>query len=265
MSTHLLIAAAYLEHLPQGTKLVLMAAADSADEHTLESAPGLPKLRAWSGLSKSQALAIVAQLAKPVDKGGLGLLERLEAGRLGRRAVYRVFPNGVPSIPHPSEVAARYDDEGGSGRQDPQVIPRVGDDTAQEGPADATLGSGEAPSRVRPAGPLQSYPSVSNAPSAPEHVETRRPAPPASGFPGSRSSNAADVEEAKGIARRARGANDQPCPIHPAMIVPCGRCANAAADAKTRKAAADKARQLIRDATTAPVAPPTDTEEPAAS
>jgi len=120
VSTHLLIAAAYLEDLPQGTKLALMAIADSGDEQTLEAAPGLPKIRAWSGLSKSQALAVIAQLAKPVDKGGLGLIERLEAGRLGRRAVYRVFPNGVPPIPHPHEVAARY--ETGSGPQDPPVM-----------------------------------------------------------------------------------------------------------------------------------------------
>lgn len=39
MSTHLLIAAMYLEDLPQGRKLVLAAIADSADEHTLEAAP----------------------------------------------------------------------------------------------------------------------------------------------------------------------------------------------------------------------------------
>lgn len=253
MSTHLLIAAAYLEGLPQGTKLALMAIADSGDEHTLESAPGLPKLRAWSGLSKSQALAVVAQLVAD------GLVERLEAGRLGRRAVYRVFPNGVPAIPHPSEVAARY--EGGSGQQDPPVIPRVGDNDAQEGPAHATLGSGEAPTRVRPAGPLHASTSVSiGATPSTEPVETRRSA---SGFPGSRSSNAADVEEAKAIARRARGANDVPCPIHPAMIVPCGRCANEAAKVPPERRAehARKARQLIREAASGPVAPPTDTEE----
>lgn len=259
MSTHLLIAAAYLEDLPQGTKLALMAVADSADEHTLLSAPGLPKVRAWSGLSKSQALAVIATLAKPADQGGLGLIQRVEAGRLGRRASFLVFPNGVPSIPHPTEVAARYDDEGGSGQQDPQVIPRVGDDASREGLADATLGSGQAPARVRPTGPLQSYPSVSSAQRVTEPVESRRSA---SGFPGSRTSTAADLEEAKGIARRARGANDQPCPIHPSMIVPCGRCANQAATPEQRAAAAAEARRLI--AAQQHVAPDTDTatEEP---
>lgn len=256
MSTHLLIAAAYLEGLPQGTKLALMAIADSGDEHTLLSAPGLPKIRAWSGLSRAQALAVVAQLAKPVAEGGLGLIERVEAGRLGRRASFRVFPHGVPAIPHPKEVEARYPTTGGSGPQDPQVIPNPGDDVAQEGPANQTLGSDSGPSRVRPAGPLQSYPSVSSAQRPTTPVETGRSA---SGFPGSRASTAASAEEAQGIARRARGANDQPCPRHPGMIVPCGRCANAAADAKARKAAAAKARKLIAQATD--VAPPTDTEE----
>jgi hypothetical protein len=247
MSTHLLIAAAYLENLPQGTKLALMAIADSGDEHTLISAPGLPKVRAWSGLSKSQALAVIAQLVAD------GLVERHEAGRLGRRASFRVFPNGVPPIPHPSEVAARY--EGGSGEQDPQVIPRVGDDASREGPADATLGSGLAPSRVRPAGPLHASTSVSSAQRSTSPVETGRSA---SGFPGSRASSAATAEEAQGIARRARGANDHPCPIHPGMIVPCGRCAHDRATPEQRAEAAKLARQLIREQTD-PVAPPTDT------
>jgi hypothetical protein len=255
MSTHLLIAAMYLDGLPQGRKLVLAAIADSGDEHTLESAPGLPKMRAWSGLSKSAVLDNVKALEDA------GLITRLEAGRLGRRAVYQVFPAGVPAIPHPSDVAARYPSSG-SGEQDPPVIPNVGDNPARQGPASRTLGSGSTPSRVLPAGPLHAYPSVSSAQRPTEPVETGRSA---SGFPGSRATSAEAREEAQGIARRARGANDQPCPIHPAMIVPCGRCANAAADAKTRKAAAAEARRLIREARTAPVAPPTDTEERSAS
>jgi DNA-binding MarR family transcriptional regulator len=235
MSTHLLVAAAYLEGLPQGTKLVLMAIADSGDEQTLESAPGLPKLRAWSGLSKSQALAVVAQLVTD------GLVERVEAGRLGRRAVYRVFPNGVPAIPHPDEVKARYADSlaGGSGQPDPQVTPPVGDNPAQEGPAHRTLGSGEAPSRVRPTGPLHASTSVSIGEQPTRTpVESRRPAPPSTGFPGSR----ATAEEDRAIARRARGANDVPCPLHSDMIVPCGRCAHEAAKL-TRE---DRAARLKR-------------------
>lgn len=231
VSTHLLIAAAYLEGLPQGRKLVLMAIADSGDEHTLESAPGLPKIRAWSGLSRSAALSAVKSLATPLDGGGDGLIERVSAGRLGRRAVYRVFPAGVPAIPHPTEVAARYNDPA-----------EPVDNSVEEGPASKTLGSCPAPSRVLPAGPLQSYPSVSSAQRPAEPVEHRRQA---GGFPGSRATNAAAAEDAQGVARRAHGANDVACTRHAGMIVPCGRCASEAADATHRKLRADEARRML--------------------
>lgn len=246
MSTHLLIAAAYLEGLPQGRKLVLMAIADSADEHTLEAAPGLPKLRAWSGLSKGPTMAHVKGLED--DK----LIERVEAGRLGRRAVYRVFPLGVPAIPHPSEVAARYA---------PDNVGEPVDNSPGEGPASKTLGSCSDPSRVLPAGPLHTYPSVSTRVSGSEPVETRRrPAPPAPGFPGSRASTAAAAEEARALARRARGANNVPChvPEHAAAgeVMPCGRCAHAAAEDRRRdpdaaKRAIAQARAAMRGTATA--------------
>lgn len=232
MSTHLLIAAAYLEGIPQGRKLVLMAIADSADEHTLEAAPGLPKLRAWSGLSKGPTMAHVKGLED--DK----LIERVEAGRLGRRAVYRVFPLGVPAIPHPSEIAARYA---------PDTAGEPVDNSPEEGPASRTLGSCLTASRVLPAGPLHTNPSVSTREAplhAPQVGENRRPAPPASGFPGSR----ATAEEDRAVARRARGAHNVPChvPAHAAAgeIVPCGRCAHAAANSDPDKI--EEARRLVR-------------------
>lgn len=202
MSTHLLIAAMYLEDLPQGRKLILAAIADSADEHTLEAAPGLPKLRAWSGLSKSAALAQVKALEDS------GIVQRIEAGRLGRRAVYRVFPAGVPAIPHPDEVRARYDTQ-------PVHNP------PKEGPASRTLGSCLTPSRVLPAGPLQSSTSVSIGATPSEPVDKRpTPSAPSTGFPGSR----ATAEDERGIRNRARGAHNQPCPFHADQTVPCGRC-----------------------------------------
>lgn len=251
MSTHLLIAAAYLEDLPQGTKLVLMAIADSADEHTLESAPGLPKLRAWSGLGKSQALAVVAQL------DAARYVERLEGGRFGRRAVYRVFPDGVPAIPHPSEVAARY--APGSGRPDPTKIPNIGDDPVDNdtdrvrptGP----IGSDLTPSRVRPTGPLQSSTSVNSARAPREStgspVDKPTPsAPQGSGFPGARTRT-----EDRPDPRTQRGHHDQPCPLHPEHVVPCGRCAHAAATSDPAKVA--QARQQARAATRAAKAPAT--------
>lgn len=239
MSTHLLIAAAYLEGLPQGTKLVLMAVADSADEHTLESAPGLPKLRAWSGLGKSQALASVATL---IDGN---YLERIEAGRFGRRAVYRVFPSGVPAIPHPTEVAARY--APGSGPPDPTDDPEVVDDVVENSDdrvrPTGPIGSDETPSRVRPTGPLHASTSVSKgSPFSTGRQPTS--SAPSTGFPGARAAS----EEERGIARRARGANNVAChiPEHAAAgeIVPCGRCAYAARNADPVKIA--EAKALLR-------------------
>lgn len=227
MSTHLLIAAAYVEGLTAPAKLVLMAFADSGDEHTRESAPGLPKLRAWSGLTKSPTMTHVKGL---VDAG---LLVQITPGRRGRRAVYQVFPAGVPAIPHPREVAARYADDtepvdnpspNGSRQQDPNV----------------ELGSCETPHRVLPTGPLHASTSVSTR---------ERPTPPASGrvenssgFPGARP----PADDAQGIRRRAHGANDVPCTRHPEHVVPCGQCANAALNADPAAVAA--ARQLARDA-----------------
>lgn len=248
VSTHLLIAAAYLEDLPQGTKLVLMAIADSGDEHTLEAAPGLPKLRAWSGLGKSQTLRVVAQLAEA------GHIKRILPGRVGRRAVYSVFPNGVPAIPHPSEVAARYATEDLSTPGD-ELVENPESRVAPMRPSE-NRGSHETPGRVAPMRPLHADTSVSTrvAPSTGRQPTTSA----ASGFPGSRST----AEEDKAIARRARGAHDQACPFHADQIVPCGRCAHAAANSDPAKVA--EARQLARAATRAAkthTAQPT-TEEP---
>lgn len=277
MSTHLLIAAAYLEDLPQGTKLVLMAVADSADEHTLDAAPGLPKLRAWSGLSKSQVLRTVAQLAQSVDDGGLGYLERVEAGRFGRRAVYRVFPRGVPGIPHPSEVAARYapsDDSAGSRPCDPSDLsesvdnpesyPQVPDSQGRTG---ATHRVASDAARVAPVGPLHASTSVlssasaSSNGSAPVDRPASRPST-ASGFPGAR-----QPEQSSGDTRSQRGHYDQPCPFHPDQIMPCRRCVHLASkiDPEVVEAAKERARELLHAATARPtVINGTDTTPPTA-
>lgn len=272
MSTHLLIAAAYTEGLPQSTKLVLMAFADSADEHTLEAAPGLPKLRAWSGVSKQQVVKITTALTEA------GYIERMTAGRLGRRAVYRVFPAGVPAIPHPDEVAARF--------ADTQVVPNVDNaqsypqDEVREGRTSAPHRGASGPSRGAPARPLQSLTSVSIGEPAdnppPPRVDKPLPRPStASGFPGARPT-ATDLEALAGIRRRALGANNVPCPLHPEHVHPCGRCAHAAADLDAehvqaaRKTARDairktrQARQARQGATTeAPAATTTEETRPA--
>lgn len=233
MSVHMMIAAAYLEELNPSAKLVLMAFADSGDEQTLESAPGFAKLRAWSGLKRSQTTATVAQLVAG------RYVELVEGGRLGRRAVYRVFPDGVPAIPHPREVTARYSTDSSPPVENP----------AEEGPTHRPLGADPAATRGRPTGPLQSFTSVSSARTVSEPVETRRP--PAAGFPGSR----ATAEEDRAVARRARGAHNRPCPMHPDEVVPCRRCAHVAANADPAVVA--EARQQARAAVRAAHEEPT--------
>lgn len=212
-----MIAAAYLD-LDPSDKLVLLAIADSSDEHTRHSAPGRAKLRAWSGRSDSQVKRIVAQLVE------LGLVARHAPGRKGRRAVYRVFPAGVPRIPSPDEVAARY-----------SAGEPIGDDDL-EGRTDAPLTETDrgasTPAQRRTDAP-PSFPSYSP--------------PRASGFPGARPPAEAPDP------RSQRGHHNQPCPIHPDEVVPCGRCAHAAANSDPNKIAEARrlARAGVRRATTA--------------
>lgn len=256
MSTHLLVATAYLQTFPPAAKLVLMAIADSADEHTLLSAPGLPKLRAWSGLSRSQVLRVLADL-KTDTYAGLKWVEQTEAGRQGRRATFRVFPAGVPAIPHPDEVRARFEeDPAGSHPCDPET-PVDNDQVVHiEGRTDATLNHDSRvafpENRVAPMRPLQSSTSVSMAPTPETHtpaaVESAPAAPsrpttprqakrPVSGFPGARTTAPADGP--------TLSAKDIPCPRHPGH--PAGRCAPCVSaavldeDAKAARAAVVKA------------------------
>lgn len=215
-----MIAASYLD-LEPAVKLVLMAVADSGDEHTRHSAPGRAKLRAWSGRSDSQVKRIVADL---VD---VGLLARHAPGRKGRRAVYLVFPAGVPRIPSPDEVAARFS----TGSWDDPVE----DET--EGRTDAPLteadrGASDPPQRHTGAPP--SFPSYS--PSA------------RGGFPGARPPAVAPDP------RTQRGHYTQPCILHPDQPAGgCGRCAHAAATSDPAKIAEARrlARAGVRRATTA--------------
>lgn len=206
-----MIAASYLE-LDPAVKLVLMAIADSGDEHSRHSAPGRAKLRAWSGRSDSQVKRIVAEL---VD---VGLLNRHLPGRKGRRAVYLVFPAGVPRIPAPDEVAARFS----TGEDDP-----VEDETKgrTDAPLETEQRGASTPAQGRTHAP-PSFPSFSH--------------PRASGFPGARPPAAAPDP------RSQRGHHNQPCHLHPDQLAGgCGRCAYAAVNADPHKIA--EARRLARD------------------
>ncbi|MFB7828860.1 hypothetical protein [Streptomyces hydrogenans] len=102
MSIQLMIAASYLppEVVTQGQKLALMKIADSADDETRLARPGLTRLAAWVGVTDKRAITIVTELIAK------GLVERVEAGKVGRAAVYRVFPLGVPPTPTTAELKA---------------------------------------------------------------------------------------------------------------------------------------------------------------
>ncbi|GAO08673.1 hypothetical protein TPA0598_04_03090 [Streptomyces lydicamycinicus] len=102
MSIQLMIAAAYLppDVLSQSQKLALMKIADSADDETRLARPGLTRLAAWVGVTDKRAITIVTELIAK------GLVERVETGKAGRAAVYRVFPLGVPPTPTTPELKA---------------------------------------------------------------------------------------------------------------------------------------------------------------
>ncbi|MBX7551516.1 hypothetical protein K1Y78_26625 [Streptomyces sp. tea 10] len=102
MSIQLMIAAAYLppDVLSQSQKLALMKIADSADDETRLARPGLTRLAAWVGVTDKRAITIVTEL---ISKG---LVERVETGAVGRSAVYRIFPLGVPPTPTTPELKA---------------------------------------------------------------------------------------------------------------------------------------------------------------
>lgn len=97
-----MIAAAYLppDVLSQSQKLALMKIADSADDETRLARPGLTRLAAWVGVTDKRAITLVTELIAK------GLVERVETGKAGRTAVYRVFPLGVPPTPTTPELKA---------------------------------------------------------------------------------------------------------------------------------------------------------------
>ncbi|MEV4557217.1 helix-turn-helix domain-containing protein [Kitasatospora sp. NPDC049285] len=103
MSIQLLLVAGYLEEEVVGgktNKLVLMKLADSADDQTRISHPGLTRLMAWAMVSDKTVVSTITDLI------GRGLVERVKVGRAGQRAEYRVFPLGVPPIPTTEELEA---------------------------------------------------------------------------------------------------------------------------------------------------------------
>ncbi|MGW4505861.1 hypothetical protein ACWENO_14605 [Streptomyces sp. NPDC004436] len=105
MSIHLMVVASYLpkEVITQSQKLALQKLADSADDETRLSRPGLARLSAWVGVNEKRAITLVTELVAK------GLVERVHTGKAGRAAVYRVFPKGIPPIPSTADLKARLE------------------------------------------------------------------------------------------------------------------------------------------------------------
>ncbi|GAA2154056.1 hypothetical protein GCM10009760_52560 [Kitasatospora kazusensis] len=103
MSIHLMILASYLpKDLVNPTqKLMMQKLADSADDETRLSRPGMNRMVAWVGVGEKRCTTIITELVAK------GLVERVEVGRPGRAAVYRVFPLAVPEMPKADDLRAQ--------------------------------------------------------------------------------------------------------------------------------------------------------------
>jgi hypothetical protein len=145
MAIHLLECAAHT-NLPASKKLALMAIADDADKESRVGRAGLDAVMAWSGLKKSRALEVIAELVTE------GFLRRESGGYIGHRAEFMVFPDGCCALHGPTRKgSARPDaspkpkgsapsDANGSATADPQP--------EQEGPIE---GPTEGPTATAPA------------------------------------------------------------------------------------------------------------------
>lgn len=128
MSIHHMERAAGLE-MPATRKLIFMALCDDADRETGVAYPGMEKLLTWAGCGKSQAHEHLAALIED------GYVERVEAGRRGHRATYRVFAAVACCSEHQPVL---------SGQPDPISV-----DTAGKGPDSVRIASGKGPDSVR--------------------------------------------------------------------------------------------------------------------
>lgn len=147
MAIHLLECAA-TSTLPPSKKLALMALADDADKITRIGSVGLEGIMAWSGLKKSRALAVLAELVTE------GYIRRHQAGRIGRRAEFVVFPAGCCALHGPVKPGSGQADpvgngSGGSGTADPSgsspADPKEEVEGPKEGPVEGPTASGPLP------------------------------------------------------------------------------------------------------------------------
>lgn len=161
---------AALTDLAPAKKLALMACCDSADKDTRIAMPGFDTIQQWSGLKRSQAYDVIAELV------ALGYLARRSGGRAGRRAEFYVFPGGGCCPMHgalpdwtpadaPSDGAAEAQ-QSGSGVPDPDSAP---DERGQEGAPSGSgsgTGSGSGSGPDRTPSRLRTYQEPPNPPAS---------------------------------------------------------------------------------------------------
>lgn len=146
MAIHFLECAAHTDLTPS-KKLALMAIADDADKTTRIGSAGLEAIMAWSGLKKSRALEVIAELVTD------GYLRREKGGRIGRRAEFVVFPDGCCALHGPvrpgSDVADPQVPTSGSESPDPSGSdgpdPQSEVEGPEEGPIEGPTATGPLP------------------------------------------------------------------------------------------------------------------------
>lgn len=237
MAIHYLECAARTK-LPAAKKLVLMAIADDADKQTRVGACGLQDIRDWSGLGRSQALAVIAELVTD------GYLIRRAAGRAGRKAEFVVFPGGCCELHGavPGHVPA------GSGSPDPvpqsPSVDTAVDSTVEDLGTASPAGSGE-PDPAQVQGPMEGPeegPAQTGPLPYPPIQEPPNP-PPSGGRTGRCSTTTRPHSNCRGCGttvrqladadRRRRAAVRHRCDIHgPVGWTDSGTCRGCAADAK---------------------------------
>lgn len=230
-----MVVAAYLpkEVINRTQKLVLMKICDSADDQTRLARPGLERMMAWAGVGEKQTITVVTELV------GLGLVERVTVGRVGRRAEYRVFPYGVPPIPSTEELIERRRQAQRAPknprlarkvtRRKPSSAARTQDDVAvreearaaPEAPAKGGLREGNPGSeagRVADGEP-GTFPQGDQAGSP---VETPSLPPPSSSLPIPPPPTAHAVGEPDGTGEE--GQMPSSCPKHQTLVANCRGC-----------------------------------------
>ncbi|MFC8449510.1 helix-turn-helix domain-containing protein [Kitasatospora sp. NPDC057223] len=249
MSIYLMLVAAYLP--PEvvsnpAEKLALMKLGDSADDETRLARPGVRRLAAWAGVGEKRAITLVTALVKK------GLVERVEVGKPGRAAVYRVFPAGVPRIPDSEELEARSKAaaEGprnkrlareGVVRAKPTAPARKKREESAKAPAGRGFPMGNPPktSEQVPDGEPTRFPSGNPAgshlvtPSVPDSVPQSVPSPQ----PPTADAAGGESEQAGGV----------PCSRHRKVARNCRGCGTSARAERERRAEARRESERLAE------------------